>query len=35
LRNSGEAAWEDLKGGVEKAWGDISDALGKVATHFH
>jgi DNA anti-recombination protein RmuC len=34
LRNSSAAAWEDLKDGVEKAWGDISEALGKVVTHF-
>ena len=34
LRNRGEDAWEDLKGGVEKAWGDISDALGKVVARF-
>ncbi len=34
LRNRGEDALKDLKGGVDKAWGDISDALGKVAARF-
>jgi poly(hydroxyalkanoate) granule-associated protein len=34
LRSRGEEAWEDLKKGVDKAWGDINEALGKVAAHF-
>lgn len=34
LRNHGEDAWEDLKGGIEKAWDDISDTLGKVVARF-
>jgi poly(hydroxyalkanoate) granule-associated protein len=35
LRKHGEEAWEDLKGGTEKAWGEISEAFGKVVAHFH
>jgi len=34
LRNRGEAAWEDLKDGVEKAGEDIRDALRKGSAHF-
>ena len=34
LGSSGEGAWEDLKNGVDVAWGDFSDGLGKAVAKF-
>jgi len=34
LKQGGEAAWEDLKGGVEEAFGSLTDAFNRAADIF-
>lgn len=34
LGRRSETAWEDMKVGVEKAWGEMSSAMDKVAARF-
>jgi chromosome segregation ATPase len=34
LRERTEDAWEDLKAGVDKTWGEIGKAINKIASHF-
>ena len=34
LGSSGEGAWEQLKDGVDTAWGDFSNGLGKATAKF-
>ena len=34
LSDAGEGAWEEMKGGVEKAWSDLSDSCKKAVAKF-
>ncbi len=34
LRNAGDDAWEDMKAGMENAWSELQDAMGRATTRF-
>jgi len=34
LRKAGDDAWEDMKAGIENAWSELQDAMGKATARF-